>query len=157
MSQTKKIKKEINKTKNTYNDLLCTSYGSFYKTVSMFLPKYEKGTFAFIRMFDKATLPYEDDPEYLQKTCKALGIDIKDIIGLPIAKIQSKWNTLFYPYAMEMKDGKPTDEMVIIPIMENGMLPTTCNKADNIEYIDWKKVCGIVDDKDRKEMEQEMR
>lgn len=146
MSKTRKIRKEINKTRNIYNDLLCTSYGSLYKTISLFLPKYEKGVFAFCNMFNKVTLPYEDDDEYLQKFCKAVGIELNDIIGLPIVKIQSKWNTLYYPYAMEMKDGKPTDNMVIIPIMENGLLPTTCNKAENIEYIDWNNVIGESND-----------
>lgn len=141
-NKTKKIKKEQNKIHNKYYDLLCTSYGSLYRTISLFLPKYEKGIFAFCNMFSKVTLPYEDDPEYLQKTCKALGIDLKDVIGLPIAKIQSKWNTLYYPYAIEMEDGKPTEKMMIIPIIESGILPTTCLKADNIEYIDWKQVLG---------------
>lgn len=135
-NRTSKIKKELNKVHNTYENLLNTPWGSLYTSLSIFIPRLKKGTFAFINYMDKLSLPYMDDEHLIEETCKVFGVKKEECKDIPLVCIKSKWNMLFAPYITTTdKEGK--EEITILPINKDGVYPTTFNHRESTEFVDW--------------------
>lgn len=138
-NKTSKTKKELNKIHNIYENLLNTPWGSLYTSLSIFIPRLKKGTFAFINYMDRLHLPYMDDEHFIENTCKVFGVSKKECIGVPLVCIKSKWNLLFAPY-ITTKDAEGKEEITILPINKNGIYPTTFNHRESTEFVDWTKL-----------------
>lgn len=136
MSKTRKIRKEINKTRNIYMVLCDTPYGSLYQSLSMFIPRLRKGTFAFINYLDKLTFPYIDDKKFMSKMLDLFGITKDEVKDIPLICIKSKFNMLFFPFVTDKDSG----EITILPVRPDGTFPSTCDHRVSEEFVDWNKV-----------------
>lgn len=139
MSKTRKIKKELNKIHNIYENLLNTPWGSLYTSLSIFIPRLKKGVFSFVNYMDRLQLPYMDDEHFIEETCKIFGVTKEECKDIPLICIKSSWNMLFSPYIITTdKDGK--EEMTILPINKNGVYPSSFNHRKSEEIVDWSKL-----------------
>lgn len=139
-NRTKKTKKELNKIHNIYNTLLETPYGSLYASISMFKPEMQKQPFAFVNYFDKLpALPYIDNENFFPIMMDIFGLTYEDVKDIPIIMIDSPWNRLFFPFVMN------GEEMIILPLRKDGILPSTCDKRKSETIINWKEVLGEKD------------
>lgn len=136
MSQTRKIKKELNKIHNTYENLLNTPWGSLYISLSIFIPRLHRGVFSFVNYMDRLHLPYMDDEHFIEETCKVFGVTKEECKDIPLICIKSRWNMLFCPYVFTTdKDGNK--EITVLPINKAGIYPTTFNHRESEEIVDW--------------------
>lgn len=151
-NRTRKIKREQIDLEILYNSILSTPYGSFVQTVCILHPEYAMDKFAFVRKFRKVRLPYLNDPDFFVKLCDCFNFDYENVVKkLPIAFVSNEHNSLYMPYLIE-----ENGEMFVLPIRKDGTYPNTYYNADVITPVIWDTNI-IEDDKDRKEMEQEMR
>lgn len=127
-----KIKKEQKEFDNVYKGILNTIYGSFAKSVGICIPKYRKDKFAFVRMFEKASLPFIDDEKFIEKCCDAFGYDLEDIKKLPLCVVESDFNTLIMPY-MVCEDG----QILPLPLNQEGVYPNTYWHSKTIKVLDF--------------------
>lgn len=140
-NRTKKTKKELNKVHNTYINLLSTPYGSLYQSLSMFIPRLRKGTFAFINMMNKLTFPYIDDKDFMKKMLSIYGVTKKEVKDIPLICFKSKWNMLFHPFITDVNTG----EITILPVRPDGSFASTCYHRITEEFVDWDKIFNEVE------------
>ena len=143
-SKIKKIKKEKARFDRTYQDIMNTPYGSLLQSIGILLPKYRKQKYAFVRSFEKVYLPYMDDEKFVKKTLDAFGITYDTVKDLPIIKIESKYNFLFYPY-LEGEDGNP----IVLPLFSNGLYQSTAYHIEKMEPVDWNREFGIKEEENK--------
>lgn len=129
----KSIKKEQARFDETYNNILNTPYGSLLQSIGILLPEYRKQKYAFVRAFEKAYLPYMDDEKLVKKTLDAFGFSFDIVKDLPIIKIESKYNFLFYPYLVG-EDDNP----IILPLLPNGLYQSTAYHIEKMTPVDWE-------------------
>ena len=152
-NRTRKIKREQTDLEVLYNSILNTAYGSFIQSVGILHPEYAMDKFAFVRKFKKARLPYLNDPDFFVKLCDAFNFDYENVVKtLPIAFVSNEHNSLYMPYLIE-----DNGEMFVLPIRKDGTYPNTYYNADVITPVIWDTNLIEDDDKERKELEQEMR
>lgn len=139
MSKTiKSIKKEQARFDRTYKDIMNTPYGSLLQSIGILKPEYRKQKYAFVRAFEKVYLPYMDDEKFVKKTLDAFDITYDDVKDLPIIKIESKYNFLFYPY-LECEDGNP----IVLPLFPDGLYQSTAYHIEKMEPVDWDREFGL--------------
>lgn len=129
----KSIKKEQARFNRTYKDIMNTPYGSLLQSIGILKPEYRKQKYAFVRSFEKVYLPYMDDEKFVKKTLDAFGITYDSVKDLPIIKIESKYNFLFYPYLVG-EDGNP----IILPLFPDGLYQSTAYHIEKMTPVDWE-------------------
>lgn len=134
----KSIKKEQARFDETYKDIMNTPYGSLLQSIGILKPEYRKQKYAFVRAFEKVYLPYMDDEKFVKKTLDAFGISYDDVKDLPIIKVESKYNFLYYPY-LEGKDGNP----IVLPLFPNGLYQSTVYHIEKMEPVEWDREFGF--------------
>lgn len=134
----KSIKKEQARFDETYKDIMNTPYGSLLQSIGILKPEYRKQKYAFVRAFEKVYLPYMDDEKFVKKTLDAFGISYDDVKDLPIIKVESKYNFLYYPY-LEGKDGNP----IVLPLFPNGLYQSTAYHIEKMEPVEWDREFGF--------------
>lgn len=138
MSKIKGIKKEQARFDRVYMDIMNTPYGSLLQSIGILLPKYRKDKYAFVRAFEKVHLPYMDDEMFVKRTLDAFGITYDVVKDLPIIKIESKYNFLYYPY-LEGEDGNP----IVLPLFPNGLYQSTVYHIEKMTPVDWDREFGL--------------
>lgn len=132
-SKATKFKKNQKEIEKIYQGILNTIYGSFAKSVSICIPKYRKDKFAFIRMFEKASLPYIDDEKFIEKCCDAFSFNIEEVKKIPLCVVESDFNTLIMPYT-ECEDGT----ILPLPLNQEGVYPNSYWHANKIRVLDFE-------------------
>jgi hypothetical protein len=133
-SKATKFKKNQKELDNFYQGIINTVYGSFAKSVGICIPKYRKDKFAFIRMFEKASLPFINDEKFIEKCCDAFGYNYEEIKNLPLCVIESDFNTLIMPY-MTCEDG----QILPLPLNQEGVYPNSYWNAKSIKVLDFSQ------------------
>lgn len=138
---TRKFKKEQGKIKNTYTVLVDTPYGSLYQSLSMFIPRLRKGTFAFINYMNKLTFPYIDDKDFMKKMLNIYGVTKEEVEDIPLICFKSKWNMLFHPFITDVNTG----EITILPVRPDGSFASTCDHRITEEFVDWNAIFNEIE------------
>lgn len=133
-SKATKFKKNQKELDDFYKGIVNTIYGSFAKSVGICIPKYRKDKFAFIRMFEKASLPFIDDENFIEKCCDSFGYNYEEIKNLPLCVIESDFNTLILPY-MTCEDG----QILPLPLNQEGIYPNSYWNAKSIKVLDFNQ------------------
>ena len=133
-SKTKKIKKEQSRFGVTYNTILDTPYGSLLQSIGILNPDFRKDKYAFVRAFEKARLPFMDDPKFVKGVLKAFNITFEDVKDLPIVRIDSKYNFLYFPF-IEGSDGEP----IVLPLLKDGLYQSTVHNRESLKVVNWEE------------------
>lgn len=142
MGATRKIKKEISKKRNLYYTLCDLPYGSLYLSLSMFIPRLRKGSFAFINYMSKLNnLPYIDDPQFMKKMLDIYGVKKEEAEEVPLICIDSAWNRLFFPYVTDVN----THEITILPVRPDGTFPSSCQHMKGQQFVDWDSIFSEIE------------
>lgn len=133
-SRIKKINKERERFDVTYINLLSTPYGSLLQSIGILNPKFRKDKYAFVRAFEKARLPFMDDPKFVKGVLKAFNITFEDVKDLPIVRIDSKYNFLYFPF-IEGSDGEP----IVLPLLKDGLYQSTVHNRESLKVVNWEE------------------
>ena len=126
----KQIKKSINQSKELFNNITNTVYGSLVQSCLILLQKNWTEQ-QFINKMKKARFPYMEDKDFIRKTVEAVGLEYDEVDGLPLCVVESDWNTLILPYIVE------EGQVIPMPINRDGILPQTVLKARSYHVVDW--------------------
>lgn len=118
-------------------DMYNNTVGSF--VISSYILGKEKPSLHFLKkqwikykkMIQRSDLDFIHEKTFVEDVRKFFKLSDEN---LNIAVVTSTWNVLFLPYILD-KDGK----VLVLPIREDGIYPTTATHADNIQVIDWSK------------------
>lgn len=134
----KRIKKNIEKTAVERFQFLLTPWGSLIESCLKLTGK-KINDAKYMNIVKKAKFPYLDDPDFLPKTFKAMGLDISDFKGLTIGLYRDEqFNTaIFHPVCPVKVTGDEGEKEVITPApIKKGFLPATVTKNwQNVELV----------------------
>lgn len=127
----KQIKKQASKMGVLRDDIIATPYGSLVQSC-LILNAFRWSDGEFVRRFKQAELPYMDDPDFIEKTLVAVGLEYKDIIGKPVALVSDEHNSIFCPFVFDTDE----DEVILLPLYSDGKMLRSQTKAQ--EKGTWK-------------------
>lgn len=133
-SKLKAIKKEKARFNVTYNTILDTPYGSLLQSIGILNPEFRRDKYAFVRHFEKVRLPFMDDPKFVKGVLKAFNIAYDDVKDLPIVRVDSKYNFLYFPF-IESSDG----DLVVLPLLRDGLYQSTVHKRESLKVVNWEE------------------
>lgn len=138
------VKKQIIKNNLKYQNIRfnyeCTPYGSLIS--SLLLVSNQKWSNAkYVNKLSKAKFPYLDEEGFVEKTLKAVGLDINDFKGHTIGVYQDR-SIVFAPVApvdCKMKDGSTIQKILPLPLTSypEGFFPNTIvNSFEKVELME---------------------
>ena len=130
----KQIKKEQARFNVTYNTILDTPYGSLLQSIGILNPEFRRDKYAFVRRFEKTRLPYMDDPKFVKGVLDAFNITYEDVKDLPIVRVDSKYNFLYFPF-IEGSDGDP----IVLPLLKDGLYQSTVHNRESLKVVNWEE------------------
>ena len=133
----KQIKKQASKMGVLRDDIITTPYGSLVQTC-LILNSFRWTDGEFVRRFKKAELPYMDDPDFIEKTLSAVGLEYKDIIGKPVALVENEHNSIFCPFVFNTDE----NEVILLSLYPDGkmlMSQTKAQEKGTWKIVDWRK------------------
>ena len=136
----KQIKKHVNAMRETRFAYELTPYGSLVS--SLLLVSNQRWSDAkYVRLFNRATFPYLDDQDFVGKTLRAVGLDIKDFAGHTIGVYHDPKGFVMFsavaPVTLKMKDGTEVQKVLPLPISyDKSFFPNTVrNNAMTVELM----------------------
>jgi hypothetical protein len=134
----KKIKKNIQNTKNSRFTYELTPWGSLVSSLLIVSGK-KWSNAKYCRLFDRATFPYLDDEDFVGNTLKAVGLNIEDFAGHTIGVFRGKNTVMFTPLApveIVMKDSSKETKILPLPLTsyKDGFFPNTV--VENIDRME---------------------
>lgn len=133
-SRIKKTKKEQGRFNVTYNTILDTPYGSLLQSIGILNPEFRRDKYAFVRRFEKVRLPFMDDPKFVKRVLEAFNITYEDVKDLPIVRVDSKYNFLYFPFIVG-SDGDP----IVLPLLKDGLYQSTVHHRENLKVVNWEE------------------
>ena len=130
-----RIKKNMEKIANERLNFLLTPWGSLIESCLKVTGKTINDA-KYVNLIRKAKFPYLDDPEFLPKTFKAVGLDIADFKGITIGLYRDeRFNSaVFHPVCPVKVTGDEGEKEVITPApIRKDFLPQTVVR-------NWEKV-----------------
>lgn len=131
----KTIKKNSNDLNYLYRNLLATPYGSLIQTAFIYQNKHVTPG-KFIHLMKKAEFPFTDDPDFIEKTLKAVGLNIDCLRGRIVCVCENEFNCLFCPGVID------EGEMQLLPLTEDGSLfrsQVIAQANDTWKLIEWSE------------------